>query len=405
VLTTGVGTTSAGLTCAAVREGSGKEFALEAGALVLADKGVCCIDEFGCMKASDSTTIHEAMEQQTLSVAKAGIVCKLNCRATIIAVMNPRDCLYDNHASLSVNTGLGTPLLSRFDIIFKLVDSSDFERDGNVTSYLLKRAIQGEGFDAADGDEDGNDGSSSDTPWSMEKLRAYISVVKENFQPVMSEDAALLLERHYEKCRSSQSNTIPVTVRFLESLIRLAQAHARLMHRESNIVTLQDAVAVIQIMESTAFAYGGFDGAGVENHENMMYRDPMTIDFSPEADLLFLSFEYRVLERYGMLNYIDDDRCRKALAATGHDTDALSGNNDWQEIESNQYNNSNNGNNDAPINTNDMQAAQWQAPDAGFGGQWNQQLSQSTVREDHYGRLFFEESQANDQNNNKRPRR
>jgi DNA helicase MCM9 len=142
VLTTGVGTTSAGLTCAAVREGSGKEFALEAGALVLADKGICCIDEFGCIRNEDRTTIHEAMEQQTLSVAKAGIVCKLNCRATVIAVMNPRDCIYDNQASLATNTGLGTPLLSRFDLIFKLVDSSDAERDSNVTTYLLNRAIQ-----------------------------------------------------------------------------------------------------------------------------------------------------------------------------------------------------------------------------------------------------------------------
>jgi DNA helicase MCM9 len=142
VLTTGVGTTSAGLTCAAVREGSGKEFVLEAGALVLADKGVCCIDEFGCIQYKDRTTIHEAMEQQTLSVAKAGIVCKLNCRATIIAVMNPRDCLYDNHTSLSRNTGLGTPLLSRFDIIFKLVDTSDASRDCNIATYLLNRAIQ-----------------------------------------------------------------------------------------------------------------------------------------------------------------------------------------------------------------------------------------------------------------------
>ena len=142
VLTTGVGTTSAGLTCAAVRESSDKEFALEAGALVLADKGICCIDEFGCIRKEDRTTIHEAMEQQTLSVAKAGIVCKLNCRATVIAVMNPRDCIYDNQASLSANTGLGTPLLSRFDLIFKLVDSPNPERDSNVTQYLLNRAIR-----------------------------------------------------------------------------------------------------------------------------------------------------------------------------------------------------------------------------------------------------------------------
>ena len=142
VLTTGVGTTSAGLTCAAVREGDGKEFVLEAGALVLADKGVCCIDEFGCIRKEDRTTIHEAMEQQTLSVAKAGIVCKLNCRATIIAVMNPKGALYDDHVSLSRNTGLGTPLLSRFDVILKLIDTSDAERDSNITKYLLNRAIQ-----------------------------------------------------------------------------------------------------------------------------------------------------------------------------------------------------------------------------------------------------------------------
>lgn len=141
-MTTGVGTTSAGLTCAAVREGSGKEFVLEAGALVLADKGVCCIDEFGCIQPQDRTTIHEAMEQQTLSVAKAGIVCKLNCRATIIAVMNPLNSLYENQEPLSKNTGLGTPLLSRFDLIFKLVDTSDASRDTNITKYLLNRAIQ-----------------------------------------------------------------------------------------------------------------------------------------------------------------------------------------------------------------------------------------------------------------------
>lgn len=246
------------------------------------------------------------MEQQTLSVAKAGIVCKLNCRATIVAVMNPRNCLYDNQASLAVNTGLGTPLLSRFDLIFKLVDSSDAERDSNVATYLLNRAIRGAEFDVANTSEEVR------PIWTMDKLRAYISIVKESFQPKMSDAAALLLNRHYQKCRASQSTTIPVTVRFLESLIRLTQAHARLMHRSS--ADLDDAVAVIQVMECTAFAYGGFDGVGISNHQDILYRDPMTIGFSSEADLDFICFEYRILERYEMLDFMDSDKRSKATA-------------------------------------------------------------------------------------------
>ena len=260
------------------------------------------------------------MEQQTLSVAKAGIVCKLNCRATIIAVMNPRDCIYDNQASLSVNTGLGTPLLSRFDLIFKLVDAADAERDNNVTMYLLNRAIQGAGLDAggshAAGDADGSSGTTTNQPWSMDKLRAYIAVVKERFQPVMSDHAAMLLEAHYEKCRSCQSNTIPVTVRFLESLIRLSQAHARLMYR--NQVTIQDAVVVIQLMECSAFAYGGFDGNSVPDQSDVMYCDPMTVDFSDEADVAFACWEYRVLTRYDMVDFMPPHRRNTAMQAMSY---------------------------------------------------------------------------------------
>ena len=142
VLTSGAGTTSAGLTCAAVREGSGKEFTLEAGALVLADRGVCAIDEFSCMDAKDRTSIHEAMEQQTLSVAKAGIVCKLNCRATVIAVTNAKGGIYDHEKTFTSNIGIEPPLLSRFDLIFKLIDGSDPSKDDNVATFLLNRAIQ-----------------------------------------------------------------------------------------------------------------------------------------------------------------------------------------------------------------------------------------------------------------------
>lgn len=124
VMTTGIGSTSAGLTVAAFRDGS--EYILEAGALVLADCGVCTIDEFGLIKPEDRASVHEAMEQQTISVAKAGIVCKINTRTTIIAATNPLcSQKWNPNLDLQQNTGIGTSLLSRFDLIFVMVDCRD----------------------------------------------------------------------------------------------------------------------------------------------------------------------------------------------------------------------------------------------------------------------------------------
>lgn len=182
----------------------------------------------------------------------------------------------------------------------------------------------------------------------MEKLRAYIALVKERFNPAMSDDAALLLERHYERCRMAESSTMPVTVRFLESMIRLSQAHARLMYR--NVVLLDDAVAVLRVMECSAFAYGGFDG-NVPDAENIMYCDPMTMDFSSQSDLDFLCFEYQVLSLYGMLNRLTPDQQQRALAHVGHI--------------------------------------------GGSGGDWNQTENprdRQSIQTDHYGRFHFSQS-------------
>ena len=121
----------------------------------------------------------------------------------------------------------------------------------------------------------------------------------------------MLLERHYEKVRSAQSNVLPVTVRFLESIIRLSQAHARLMYRDT--VTLEDAVAVIRLMECSAFVYGGFNGE-VNDIEDFLYRDPLSFDAaSGRADDEFLAFEHKILTRYGMVNRLSDEQRKRAL--------------------------------------------------------------------------------------------
>jgi len=376
VLTTGVGTTSAGLTCAAVREGSGKEFTLEAGALVLADKGVCCIDEFGCIRQEDRTTIHEAMEQQTLSIAKAGIVCKLNCRATVIAVTNPRGGLYETGDTLAKNTGIDTPLLSRFDLIFTLIDSSDATRDNNIAWFLLDRAIQGSGYECSTQKNTGHREN-----WSMEKLRAYISTVKERFNPTISHDAAYLLEEHYRMCREYGQTTVHVTVRFFESLIRLSQAHARLMYRD--IVLLEDAAAVILMMECSAATSYGFNPPLLDDPRDFLYQDPMQTIFpeGEEADFRFLCEEYNLLRRYGMLDRIAIDKRTSVERATNLEANAASSsyhsttsrNSTWEGVERAQ----------------DASRAGVCSTLAAIPSQYSKSCQQIVEHEDHYGRKHF----------------
>lgn len=270
VLTTGIGSTTAGLTCSAVKDSG--EWQLEAGALVLADGGLCCIDEFGSIREHDKTAIHEAMEQQTLSVAKAGLVCKLNTRCSVLAATNPKGN-YDREQGLEVNVALASPLLSRFDLIFVLLDSRNQDWDRIVSSFLLNKEI---GQFKKNSTESGL--------WSTEELQSYIEHCQ-SYDPVLCPESEIILTKYYRHQRRADiRNTARTTIRLLESLIRLSQAHAKLMCR--NEVTIQDAVVAVSLMESSMMTT-----SMLSTSSSLHSR------FPEDPDAVFADLQEQILER------------------------------------------------------------------------------------------------------------
>ncbi|CAK7341069.1 unnamed protein product [Dovyalis caffra] len=270
VITTGLGSTSAGLTVTAVKDGG--EWMLEAGALVLADGGLCCIDEFDSMREHDRATIHEAMEQQTISVAK-DFRHAFVPRHRLLDAMEEWACpFFLMHLSaLSVNTALSGPLLSRFDIVLVLLDTKNPEWDTVVSSHIL---MEGES-------NKGNHDEDLGNIWTFAMLRSVNNVqarkgidvnglwssAKGYFRPVLTKEAEKVISSYYQlQRRSATHNAARTTVRMLESLIRLAQAHARLMFR--NEVTRLDALMAILCIESSMTTSAIVDSVGNSLHSN-----------------------------------------------------------------------------------------------------------------------------------------
>jgi len=234
--TSGRGTTAAGLTAAVVRE-KGGSMSLEAGALVLADKGIACIDEMDKMRPEDRVAIHEAMEQHTVSVAKGGIVATLNARTAVLAAANPSLGRYEPNRTVAENVPLPVTILSRFDLIFVLRDVPNKEADGKMSKHILEIHRRG--------------ASPVEAQVDAELLRKYISYAK-GIKPVLSDDAIKQLSDFYLAMRSAsetEGSPVAITARQLESLVRISEARARVALRRE--VTAEDAGAAIAIMRKS----------------------------------------------------------------------------------------------------------------------------------------------------------
>lgn len=248
VFTTGQGASAVGLTAFVRKSAQTREWTLEAGALVLADHGICLIDEFDKMNDQDRTSIHEAMEQQSISISKAGIVTSLHARCSVIAASNPIGGRYDSSMTFAENVDLSEPILSRFDILCVIKDEIDPMQDRHLAKFVVNSHVK-------------HHPTKTGTAWAKETahdmaipqdlLKKYIVYARQNSHPKLSNVDEDKIAKLYSKLRqeSLATGSLPITVRHIESIIRMAEASAK-MHLRDHVQESDINLAIRMMLDS-----------------------------------------------------------------------------------------------------------------------------------------------------------
>ncbi|KAI9117294.1 hypothetical protein K1719_011460 [Acacia pycnantha] len=300
VYTSGKGSSAAGLTASVIRDSSSREFYLEGGAMVLADGGVVCIDEFDKMRPEDRVAIHEAMEQQTISIAKAGITTVLNSRTSVLAAANPPSGRYDDLKTAQDNIDLQTTILSRFDLIFIVKDIRMYSQDKVIASHIIK--VHASAYTTT-----GESRVSKEENW----LKRYLQYCRRECHPRLSESAATLLQNNYVKIRqdmrrqaneTGEAAAIPITVRQLEAIVRLSEALAKM--KLSHVATEENVQEAIRL-----FTVSTMDAAksGIAQQVNL------TPDMANEIK----QAETQIKRRIGIGNHLSERRLIDDLVRMG----------------------------------------------------------------------------------------
>jgi DNA replication licensing factor MCM7 len=271
VYTTGKGSSGVGLTAAIVRDGITGEMSLEGGALVLADMGICCIDEFDKMEEGDRTAIHEVMEQQTVSIAKAGITTTLNARTAVLAAANPLYGRYNKRKSPSENINLPAALLSRFDLMFLILDKADLDADTALARHIT--------FVHANNRHPELDF----TPLESSFIRAYISQARQ-LDPYVPEGLTNFIVQSYVDMRARDADSARdagvqsvMTARQLLSILRLSQALARLrFSRRVELEDVEESIRLVHMCKASLLEDDTFTGEDPTTRIYSLIRDHAT---------------------------------------------------------------------------------------------------------------------------------